>query len=198
MNNKYITGLLGLGIIIAIICIAGIARKSMSIFKRTSIPVISYNNVFDEAATDIGYLTYLYKHVKTSGVRLSADNERKKDKLIRELMIITRLEDKKDIQQMSIDGREIAVGLIKDIYRLYGLSILFNTDKDGYRIEDKAGNIIYQNPPEEMNRAINLLHGVIVACSVLVFLGLSILMSVKNKIYIKDGDYDGLNEKEYA
>jgi hypothetical protein len=198
MNNKYIAGLLGLGIVIAIICITGIARKSLSIFKQTSIPLILHSSIFDEAVTDISYLKYLQNHIRASGVRLGTDIEKKRDDLIRELMIVTKLEDKKDIQQMSIDAREISVGIIKDIYRLYGINIIFDTDKEGYRVEDKAGNIIYHSSPRVIKADLNLFNGVIVACFALVFVGLSIFMTVKNKICIKDGDFDGLNEKEYA
>ncbi len=197
MKYKYIIGILSLSLVIAIICVGGIARKTLSKYNQASVPVNSENYILNEEKNKIGYLSYLQKYIRTSGAKLSVGNEKKKDYLVQELMVVTKLENKNDIKQMSIDGMEIAIGLIKNIYKLYEINIIFTIDGNVNSVEDKVGNSIYQNIDEGIKTEFSVIHATIVACTILMFLVINILIT-KKIIIIKGEDCDGLNEKEYA
>lgn len=228
-NNKYIACLLSLGILIAIISIGVAARKSISIYKQDSIPVISqkliYNDVNDtdyntdntdgvitsmqlsessykQLYTDTynlgSYLAHLQDYIGASDIHLDVDNEMKKEHLLHELMIIANLEKKNNIQHMSIDGREMATSLIKNIYQVYGIDITFGMDGEIQSVEDNAGNLLYRNTDRTIELEFQVIHLAIVVCIVLLLFGISILLTRKNKIFIKEGDFNGLDEKKYA
>lgn len=222
MRNKHIVQLLSVGILIAVIIIGVVGRKGLNINKPESTSVISQNIIHDdmndetdeiismqlretsdnqlyESTYNLGsYMIYLQEYLRDAEVNLSVENETKKENLLQELMIIGNLEKKNNVQHMSIDGREIAISLLKNIYKIYGVNIEFGMDGEIQMVDDQLGNIIYQNGDKTMKIELQLIHLSIVVCLILILFCLSIFIGRKNKIMVKDGGLDGFDEKEYA
>lgn len=192
MRNKYIFWLLSFGIIISIICIGVVARKSLSIYEQESISVTSQSYSLES------YLIHLQDYLGYSVDIPIIKNNDKKNNILHELMVIANLEKKNDIQQMSIDGREIAISLIENIYEEYGVNITFGIDGLIQNIEDNEGNTIYKSVNKSFGIDIQIINLIIVLSIIILLFGLSIILTRKNKIFVKDGDFNGLDEKKYA
>lgn len=223
MRNGYIVWLLSTGILIAVIIIAVGGRKSLNIYKPESTSVMSQNitrdgmndkadekiisiqlketpnNQFYESTYNLGsYMIFLQEYLRNSEANLSIENESKKEKLLQELMIIGNLEKQNNIQHMSIDGREIAISLLKNIYEIYGVNIEFGMDGEIQMIDDPLGNIIYQNGDKTIKIELQVIHLSIVVFLIFILFCLSLFIARKSKILVKDGGIDGFDEKKYA
>lgn len=223
MRNGYIVWLLSTGILIAVIIIAVGGRKSLNIYKPESTSVMSQNITRDgmndkadekiisiqlketpnyqfyESTYNLGsYMIFLQEYLRNSEANLSIENESKKEKLLQELMIIGNLEKQNNIQHMSIDGREIAISLLKNIYEIYGVNIEFGMDGEIQMIDDPLGNIIYQNGDKTIKIELQVIHLSIVVFLIFILFCLSLFIARKSKILVKDGGIDGFDEKKYA
>lgn len=205
MNNKYFVWLLSIGILIAIILIGFVARKSLSIYSKADTIMVSthiIDNRDDKSLKETyqldSYLIYLKEYIKTSEVKLNTEDESRKEQLLQELKTIANLEKESSIKYMSIDGREIAISLLKNIYNVYGINISFGLDGEIQNVNDPLDNPIYHNVEKTLKTEFQVIHLIIVICINLLLSGLSILISRKSKISVKDGDIYGLDEKRYA
>ena len=205
MKNRYFVWLLSMGILIAVIIIGVVARNSLSIYSKADVIMASTHisdNTDDKSFKGIykldSYLIYLNEYLRTTDVNLSTDDESSKEHLLLELETIAKLEKENSIKNMSMDGREIAISLLKNIYDIYGISISFGLDGDIQNVNDPLGNSIYNNIEETLKTGFQVIHLTIVICINLILLGLSILIGRKSKISVKDGDIYGLDEKRYA
>lgn len=205
MKNKYFVWLLSIGILVAVTIIGAVARKSLSIYSKADVIMASTHirdntddKFFKEAYKLDSYLVYIQEYIRTSDVKLNTDDEARKEHLFQELKTIANLEKVTNIQDMSIDGREIAISLIKNIYNVYGIDISFGLDGEIQNVKDPLGNSIYHNDEKTLEMEFQVIHLIIVISINLILLGLSIFIYIKSKISVKDGDIYGLDEKRYA
>lgn len=127
-----------------------------------------------------------------------AKGSNKEEYLLQELLVVSNLEKDNNINNMSIDGRDMAISLIKDIFGLYGLNIEFGMNGEIQKVNDELGNLIYQNVENIKVMKFQVFHLFIVVCVIFLFIILSILISRKSKIIVKGGDRNGFDEKKYA
>jgi hypothetical protein len=221
MRNKYIVWLLTVGIVTAILCIGVVARESLYHYKQESIPVISDTVYIDQDIKEDqsitakfleltlngdhnktfnldNYFLYLQNYLNSTEVTLQEYGEERLKDLLRELITIMNLENESDIQNMSIDGREIATNLLTNIYELYGLKVMFSMDGEIQKVEDPSGIILYQNKDQIMESEFQILSLLLVVFFFSVFTCLSVLIAKKKQIFVKDVDFDGFDEKKYA
>lgn len=205
MKNKYIVWLLSIGIFIAIIFIGLIARKGLSFYDKKDLAMAStiiddttYNKSIKETYNLDGYLIYLQEYIRVSEISLNSVDEARKDHLFKELFTIANLERKNNIKYMSIDGREIAISLLKNIYGIYGVDITFSLDGDIQKVNDPLGNSIYHKAVETLKARIQIINFTIVVFINLILFAISIFINRKNKITLKDVNIYGLNKKKYA
>lgn len=205
MSNKYSLCLLSIGVLVTIILIGAVARKSLSIYGKTDVTTASnqireytYDTYIKEKYKLDDYLIYLQEYIRATKVTLNADDESRKELLLKKLATIAKLEKKSNIQHMSIDGREMAISLLKNIYGVYGVNILFGLDGEIQKVDDPLGNPIYLNAEKTLQIVCQLVYLAIIICINLILFVLSIFISKKNKIFVKGGDVYGIDKKKYA
>lgn len=205
MKSKFYVFLLTIGIFLAIIIIGLVARKSLSIHNNNDVLMASTlikEDKHKKATKEIykldSYLIYLQDYLRDYKVSLNAEEEARKDDLLQELETIANLEKKNDIKAMSIDGREIAISLLKNIYGIYGISISMGLDGDIQQVNDPLGNAIYHSEEETLKTKLQLINFIIVISINFILLALSIFIGRKSKIHVKDVDIYGLDKKKYA
>lgn len=189
MKNKYMVVLLCIVIFLSIISIAAVTKLS-----KTS----NDNELYKDTYNLGSYLTHLQEYISTSETSLSIENESKFSNLLQELAVVSNLEKKDDIQQMSIDGRDMAMSLLKNIYGLYGAKIEFSIDGEIRKVNDSTGNLIYEKEDTTNIVEFQIINLIIVLCIILILFSLSLLLTRNSKILVKDGDIDGYDKKKYA
>jgi|LSQX01.1.fsa_nt_gb hypothetical protein len=179
---------MSIGILVAVIIVGVVARKNLYIYSKADV-VMASTHISNTRDDKFGggtykldsYLIYLQDYLSTSEVKLSIDDETKKEDLLQELKTIANLEKENSIKHMSIDGREIAISLLKNIYDVYGINISFSLDGEIQNVNDPFGNPIYQNDEKMLKMEFQVIHLAVVLCINLILFGLSILISRKAK-----------------
>lgn len=204
MKNKFFVWLFSIGIVIVIAIIGFVVRKSISIYNKTEIIETSvltndstYNVTNNMYKLD-SYLIYLQEYLRTSEVNLTVEDVNRKEYLQQELISIANIEKENNIRNMTIDGREIAISLLNNIYAVYGMNISFGLDGEIQKVNDPLGNMIYHNVEHTLQAKNQIINFSIIICIGLLLIGLSVYIGKKSKIIIKDVEIYGLDKKKYA
>lgn len=141
----------------------------------------------------------LKAHYESPEVELSPESALDICELVSSRNDIVSLEKETQISRMSYDAREMVIHLLKRICEISGMKLMINDAGNIEKIVDGTGHIIYQeeNPPIGVGFRLN---AVIITLVLLVFLLIiSIVISKKSQIMVvKGGDYDGIDEEEFA
>jgi hypothetical protein len=203
-----------------------IARGRLITDAKESLPVISTNQIvldetiFNETETDI--LVQLYNVMELTSDQLeladnqcaiyfnalkdyssSADlsfNEKEVlevNELLDDLKDVLQLEQKRDFDKMSLDGRKIAGFISKEIYEICDLKLAFNMQGQIEKIEDQNGYEWYSLQTTSVQE-VQIDIFVITVLIILLLLCLCIIIAKKNQLFIKDVIYDGISEKGFA
>jgi hypothetical protein len=147
---------------------------------------------------DTLYFKYLKEYLSSSGIDLDNGKADEIEDLIISRNKIMDLENADNLQEMSYDGSKITIYIYQQIYKLCGLELTFDTKTDIAQIVNPSGGVIYQknNPVKQSGFHVDAL--VITLSSLILLFGICMVITRKNKLFIKGGRYDGFDEKKYA
>ncbi|WFR57870.1 hypothetical protein QA584_01965 [Anaerocolumna sp. AGMB13025] len=144
------------------------------------------------------YTKSLYDHLEKQGVALTTSKAYEALNKIMELKAIINIEQESDFNKMSVDGRELAINLSKEIYNICGLSLTCDIGGNITRITDKAGNYLYLNTTTVETAQIHFKALFITLAVIMILLVLCIIIARKNQLFIKDVRYDGFKEEGFV
>ena len=105
------------------------------------------------------------------------------------------LENGRGIDEMSFDGREVAIHILQKIYGLSGLRLGISPDGTIEQIISSTGKIYYENNIGGLEEF--RIDSLIVILMVLIMLlSVCIIITKRNQLFVKGGEY--LNEKGIA
>lgn len=111
---------------------------------------------------------------------------------------ILRFEQNRDIGRISVDARNMIMYFYRNIYELFGLDLSYGIDNNIESIYEKNGKAIYQKAAKESKLSINM---EALAVTLLLLGSLAVLyifIARRSRLHIKDGEYHGYDEKNYA
>lgn len=108
------------------------------------------------------------------------------------------LEQEVDLSKMSLDARNLMVYIYKRIYELCGLSVSFTADHQIEQIEEGSGSILYRPAEQPQQSSFQLKTLLFVILINLMLMALCIVISRKSRLFMKEVDLGGFDEKEYA
>lgn len=144
------------------------------------------------------YITHLQNHLSKSQVNLSASKVRELKELIKELHFIINLEDENELNKMTIDGREMATHLLKEIYGVCGAKLEISMDGKIEKVIDNSANILYQNETSLPQGDFRIDTLMIVIFTIVALLSVGIVLTQKSQILAREVIFDGFDEQEYA
>ncbi len=153
--------------------------------------------------TETGNVEYLFYHcLKNYFIRDDYKPDKvalmKLENLIQARDDIFMLEQAVELSKMSLDARDLMIYIDKQIYELCGLSVTFTADNQIEQIRDTSGSILYQVDEQSLQSTFQLKALLVVMLVNSVLMAICIAISRKNKLFIKDVDFGGFDEKEYA
>jgi ABC-type Na+ efflux pump permease subunit len=158
----------------------------------------STKNLEQEPDTYSIYVDILYQYLSNSDMNLSFTKYKKLKNEINDLYSTIQNEGTYQLEQMSIDGRTVALCLFKQIYKDCNLRIAFEENRTIQSISDSRGNILYGDMELKSNTGINI-SAIIIISLVLIALGsLCYFISNKKHLFNKEVVYDGFDEKIFA
>ncbi len=158
---------------------------------------ISDLSLEEDSSTGAIYFIQLKKQLCREGIDIEKPVASKIIGLIEDINRIMIMEKIREPEKMSIDGREVATYIAKQIYKLCGLNLTYNMEGEIIGITDLSGEEFYsrnQTIPDK----INLYALAITLSSITVLMIICVIISKKNQLFIKDVKYDGFKEKRFA
>lgn len=215
MRKRNMPPLILICTLIAILCIPVVARGSINT-KAMSIPTLAgYTKLIDDngineserivlnmlnsiSSDNVIYVQYLNEYLSNSKVDLAREDAYEAIDKIEDMIAIMNLEKKSNIEEMSLDGRGVFILLSEQIYKICGLKLVHNIQGDIVKISDAADNFLYVNDNTNNEVSFHPYVLVIILLVLAVLLGICIIITRKNQLYVKDGGYDGFIEKGFA
>ncbi len=180
-------------------------QEEINPYEMTIINKISYGNTIENNNSNLEdekeyyiYVKYLKDYLSTAGVDI---DKAQADQIVGktlDLVKIMTLEQNNCFHKMSLDGREIAIQLAKEIYELCGLEITFDLKGNILQISDNSECTIYQNKSSKQHNKFQIKIFLIILLIIILMFGNCVFIAKKNKIFVKGGEYDGLKNKGYA
>lgn len=169
------------------------AEKVLLSLLTSDIYVKTAGNDLEKGSYEI-YMKYLQNFLNRQDVDLTTSQAYAALDKIMELKAIIKIEQESEFNKMSLDGRELAVKLSKEIYHICGLKLCCDIQGNITRITDHSGNYIYLNGNEVQAAGIHLNALLITLVILLVLLSVCFLLAKKHQLFIKDVTYDGFQE----
>ncbi len=153
--------------------------------------------------TETGNAEYLYYHSLKDYFSRCDYKPDKTDLMELENLVQARedifvIEQELNLSKMSLDARDLMIYIDKRIYELCGLSVIFTADNQIEQIEEVSGSILYQLAVQPQQSPFQLKALLVVMLIIVILIVLCIAISRKNKLFIKEVDFGGFDEKEYA
>lgn len=143
------------------------------------------------------YESFLIQYFGLNNVNLSTQAWEQVEAKIKERNNLLELENKSSMKELSADGKEIAVGLTKDIFSVCGLSAGFNLSGELVSLSDRTGSLSLMDGKtykQHINSGVLLL----VISIVGILQVICYILSRKSRIMIKDVKYNGFHKEEFA
>lgn len=205
-------------ILFSIVCILVIARVSIATKEKVSVQAFTHKELIkDEKLNDSentiinmlssvtyatgsqskvlhqidpNYVAYLSKYLESSKGELEEKKAEQIVDMLKDLVQVMNLEDKSGMKEMSLDGREITLHMIEQIYELSGLTLQHNIQGDILRITDSTGNNLYLNKNLIQGEYLNINAILIILSVMIVLFCVCITISKKNQLFKKDEIYE--------
>jgi hypothetical protein len=213
-------------VMLVILCMAGITRATVNTDTVSNSLMTSYSAQFtevelgdaervilgmlfdemelsleDREKEDNTYYIYwesLYKHLSSSGMELGNSKADQVKVKIDELNHIIKLEQESDFTEMSINGREIAIDISKQIYKLCGLVLKTNMEGTIAYISDENGQDIYRKNIQVQQTGFHTYAFLITLSSIIILLGTIFIIVKSNQLFKKEVKSDGFDEERFA
>ncbi|MBH1939364.1 hypothetical protein I5677_00490 [Mobilitalea sibirica] len=176
----------------------GLNDAEMSLMNQLSDLVINLGSTHSQNSQYHIYYNYLNQHLRNEKVDLSIDISYKAQLLVNDLINVLGLESRKDLKDMSFDGRRVVVYLSEEIYKLCGLSIDINVEGEITQISDSKGHNLYISNNAKNNSKLNIDALMIILGIILTLIITCIIIARKNRLFVKEVIYNGFDEKEFA
>lgn len=141
---------------------------------------------------------YLKYYLGSCGVDLSEPKAVDAKVKISELNKIIAMEKNRDLREMTLDAKGIAINLAQLIYQTCGLELTFNLLGDIKTIAIKDGDIIYQNGEPIEQASFHLEALIVTVMGIIVLLIICIAIARKHQLFRKEEAQDSFEEKKYA
>lgn len=149
----------------------------------------------NQIITEQIYFSCLREHYEDIRMNLTSAAADRIDQLIRDGNQLLLLENGKTISEMSLDGREVAIHILKKIYGLSGLWLEIHPDGTIEQITSTEGRIYYEDNAELREEF--RIHSLIIILMVLLLLfSLCIILTKRKQLFDKGEEY--MNEKGIA
>jgi hypothetical protein len=117
---------------------------------------------------------------------------------IADLQELMSIENVDDITRMSLDGRNIAITITEQIYKLCGLKIEYSLEGHIGTISNIEGKTIYTYTSPSSQEYLHIEAFLITISIIVTLFCLCLLFAKKNNLFIKDVIYDGFDEERFA
>ncbi len=144
------------------------------------------------------YIKYLHNYLGSPGVTLSSSKAYEVLNKIIELNAIMDIEQEISFSKMSVDGKELAINLSKEIYDVCGLKLTYDIQGNINQIIDKSGRFIYLSEITVQDAGIRLDALMITLAVIMILLGLCIIIARKNQLFMKDVILDEFKEEGFV
>ena len=230
MNKRFILSVILFSAILIILCSEAVA-ESLNQKHEINIPAISISQEFNEDKQlneseklilslltavlpspdsskpkengSLGiYEEYLQRYLSSSETRLTSSKTREALNKIMELEAVLNLEKVNNYNEMSVDGRELAIKISKEIYKACNLKVYYNMQGTIIRITDRTDNLLYLNP-DTIQHSIRYdgirLDILMITLSILCILFLiCVRIARKHQLFKKEAGYDGFKEEGFV
>lgn len=149
------------------------------------------------------YVKYLHNYLSSPGIDLASSKAYTALNKIFELEAIMNIEQESSINRMSVDGRELALRLSREIYGICGLELSYDLKGNITRISDKAtDNLIYLNPETARHTVryagfrLDIL--MVTLAILMVLFCICVMIAKKNQLFQKEAVYDGFKEEGFV
>lgn len=143
------------------------------------------------------YYQYLEEQYRNTGFLLDKNDVTQINELINDLDELIHLEQQSQIGNMSLDGREVAVYILGEIYGLSGLKLEINNEGEIGQISDPAGKVLYQySLGQQTEFRYDAL--VIIVAVILILISICFRVARRQQLFEKGGEFGGIKEKRIA
>jgi hypothetical protein len=144
------------------------------------------------------YYTTLRDYLSSTEVDINDSLAIQVENKIRDLQQLMDIENASDIMKMSLDGRNIAITITEQIYKLCGLKLEFSLEGHIATISNTLGSRIYTYTSPSNQEYLHIEAFIITISVIVTLLCLCLLFAKKNQVFIKDVIYDGFDEERFA
>lgn len=162
------------------------------------IPELTNNKGSGHIKWSEAHINHISKYFEKENIELDKEKLDEISDAIKGSYEILKYEQKRDINRISIDGRNMIIHLYKNIFKSCGLNITYDIMNNIVRIGDKNGKLIYQKDNEPSYQPIHIVALLLTLTLILILAVICLYIAKKNQIFIKGGIYDGSDEKKYA
>jgi hypothetical protein len=143
------------------------------------------------------YFEYLMQYYRNNDLKFNKEAVTRINGLINDMNELIHLEESSQISEMSLDGREVYIYILEQVYELSGLEVIINSDGDIEQVSDQTGSVIYQDKPEQQTIfQVNSL--IIIVSAIVVMISICCAIARRNQLFEKDVEYHGVKEKRVA
>lgn len=169
----------------------GINRQEVNLVK------VLTNNISISGVGKSDYESFLNRYFEQSGMDVSGGTWEQAEAKAAELNNLMKLEKKGTLKELPADGKEIAIGLTRDIFSACGLSAGFDPSGELISLSDKSGSLTLADTKthkQHINSGVLLL----VISIVGILQVICYILSRKSRIMIKDVKHNGFHKEEFA
>lgn len=177
------------------------SEKLVLSLLTTVIPSPDSSQTKENGSLDM-YEEYLQRYLSSSETWLTSSKAHEALNKIIELKAVLNLEKVNNYNEMSVDGRELAIKISKEIYEACSLKVYYNMQGTIIRITDQTDNLLYLNPDtiQHTLRYDGLrLDILMITLSILCILFLiCVRIARKHQLFKKEAGYDGFKEEGFV
>ena len=155
---------------------------------------------YNDKVNSIDLILYktMHEYLSSSEVYLTSKQALQIESSLIDLQEIMNSEGETEFAKMSLKGKNVVIFLTKQIYELCNLKLELNVEGNIEKITDYSNNIIYSNNAQssQLGTQVNIL--IITLASLAILLSICFIIAKKNQLFIKEVEFDGLNEERFA
>jgi len=161
-------------------------------------PLLYNSKGGEEAYWSLEHINLLAKYFEEKDVLIDDELMQKLYSYIQGSHEILKFEEEMDLDKISLDSKRMIMLLYKDIFELFGLKISYGMSNDIEAVFTEDGHALYQRVSEEAGMPIHMEALMLTVLLIMMLTFMYILIVRKKSQIIRNGDYNGYDEKEYA
>lgn len=149
-------------------------------------------------ASNLLYYRVLEEHFSNDDVNMNSSQALDMKDKIDDMREIINSERQTDISNMSLDGRKIAIYIVKQVYAICGLQLDLTMEGNIEKITNQSGNTIFQKTVPTNHEVFQMNALIITIVLALTLFSICFLIAKKNQLFNKDVIYDEFDEERFA